>query len=291
MAMNGLSEPDHSMEMATGAQSEPKDNEHHAQSTLSSFCAWIRSIEGKLHASNAAPTSTARIDLLKTLQTALSEKHRSYLLSSAEARLHSALSIFLLSATTQSQTAGLISDVTGVAQFLEVHDRLTRDSNGSALDVAAFQAYTSLTFSLHWAYLGIDPQAVVDKSEPWIGQALSVALSSSSSSSSSSRPEDQHGNTSRLASKDPLLYWTATSGGPRLNSRGNYLASSLPSIPTAQQAEAAGVRSAWDALLGKESVRERIREANSRVAGDSTNVSWKNAYDPAASSSSSSSLT
>lgn len=258
-AMHTSTTLDQSMEMDSVNGTDDEGRSH--VSTRSSYRAWIRSIEAKLHASNAAPTSPSRIGLLETLQKALEQKHQAYLLSSAETRLFSALAAFLLSS---SQAGGLISDASVVAQLLQLHSDLTRDSNGSALDIAAFQAYTSLTLALHWIYAGVDPAQVAEKCEPWISQAMSLSW-----------PSSQEGQVEGLGlvSKDPLLYWTATSGGPRLDATGNYLQSSLPRIPTAQQAEAAGVGPAWEALLGEEAVRERVREAYSRAAGDSLNVS------------------
>lgn len=215
------------------------------------FRAWVRSTQRKLLALNqgvpqglSASTDSERATLLTQLSQIYQQISQAPLsLTSQENVIQSSLSI--LSIFSQSSNPDSSSYPNLLLDIFNLHDQATRSSNGSTMDPSAYMRYVSLVLHWHYQWASIDTSKVVDEEEE-----------------------------ETATEEDPLLAWTNTSGGPRLETRsGAYSSSSLPSVMSQSNAKAAGVWEQLEAVVGEEAVRNRVREAYTRIALEGNQVS------------------
>ncbi|CAO1613556.1 unnamed protein product [Jaminaea pallidilutea] len=226
----------------------------------SAYTRWVRSAERKLIAA-AKGYNQASDDLLADLHAAMRGKSEALVLNARQWKVWCATSLWELTSPSRSDSVSLVAVPDKIKAVLDLHQEATRASNGSALDLASFITYIHLLLSLHYHFEEISPPP----SAFWEAGGGSVSSQ----------------DWSVASTEDFLQEWTGLRGGPKfLNLRHRrsklqmmigYERSSLPRIPTRRQAQAAGCESEWAALLSEEPIREAVREANSRAAGE---VNW-----------------
>lgn len=248
-----------------GARKSHSEAQQHQQQTESTeetppldpspFSLWSRSIQRKLLALNdgmpqgLSSNDQERSDLLSQLSSVYQQIDQAPLsLSTNENLLRSSLSILSLyssgggSGTANSGT----NDPNLLKEILNLHNQSTRFSNGSSMDHTAYSRFISLILTWHYQWESITP---------------------------TSQEEDGESTISKEG-QDPLLRWTNTTGGPRLNpNTAGYVNSSLPKIPSQKQAESLGLWEQFDELFSEENVRTTVREAYTRIALHSNQVS------------------
>lgn len=231
MLHGAVTSPDDAVQR-DGRQDEAGASDQHDTSPKA-FFRWLQSLRADLLAGQS--------ERLPDLLEALSQKHFAVLLTSEQALLRGALVLHtLISSSGDAANVPPVSDVRALANVLAIHRAHTFDSGSSALDGRAYMAYASLLVCLHYTYIGIQPYE----------DDLTIR------------------NDAERQRMDLVQAWTGVDGAPTFYRDGTYATLGNLRAPARQQVTAAGDVAGWDELLSVESVREALRDANSRLSGD-----------------------
>lgn len=177
---------------------------------------------------------------LPELVSALDEKRKARVLTTEEAHLRGILALYLITQEFVSESSSTSPQL--LAQALQVHKDQTFDAGATALNVHAFQAFSSLLLHCYYSYNRIAP----------VQNELTINTASSEKM------------------EDILEVWTNIKGGPRLFVDGRYADIGPIRIPTRDEAVLGGGQLEWDNVLSTSAVRETLRDVNSRVSGHIT---------------------
>lgn len=224
---------------------------------------WIRSAERRLITASA--TSNVPDDAeLQNLLSAFESTETNLLLTAHRWRVFGALSLWdLVNRESANATDGLtlLQDPSKLDACLALHERATRSSNGSTLELSAHLSYFFLLLRLHYDY----EEIAIDSRPTQFWQ-------------DSDQEESQW---TLIGSQDILKEWTGLDNGPRFlklhhaPTKYNLIVgydwtpeTALLRIPTRVQARQAGTEGAWDAFLGRDAVRDRLHGTAVRFNGE-----------------------